>query len=99
MKITEKCLKQSQISYNHGKVVNISIVYELGASGSNVNDPTLKNCLFGAVNLTKNEDIDKYEYSGYGIGFDRRSSFPFPSGGFGENIIIWSRYEFFCSYW
>ena len=50
MKITEKCLKQSQISYNHGKVVNIDIVYELGASGSNVNDPTLKNCLFGAVN-------------------------------------------------
>ena len=50
VKITEKCLMQSQISYNHGKVVNIDIVYELGASGSNVNDPTLKNCLFGAVN-------------------------------------------------
>ena len=44
--------------------------------------------LFGAVTLTKNADIDKYGYSGYGIGFDRRSSFSFPSGGFGQNILI-----------
>ena len=75
VKFTGSCLKQSKISYTHGKVVNIYIVYELGASSSNVNDPTLKNCLFGAVTLTKNTDIDKYKYSGYGIGFDRRSSF------------------------
>ena len=31
---------------------------------------------------------DKYGYSGYGIGFDRRSSFSFPSGGFGQNVLI-----------
>ena len=74
-KIIRSCLKQSRISYTHGKVVNIYIVYELGASSSNVNDPTLKNCLFGAVTLTKNADIEKYKYSGYGIGFDRRSIF------------------------
>ena len=29
------------------------IVYELSASSSNDDDTTLKNCLFGAVNLTK----------------------------------------------
>ena len=29
--------------------------------------PTLVNCLFGAVSLTKNADIDKYKYSDYGI--------------------------------
>ena len=76
VKFTGSCLKQSnKLTYTHGKVVNIYIVYELGASSSNVNDPTLKNCLFGAVTLTKNADIDKYKYSGYGIGFDRRSSF------------------------
>ena len=63
-------------------------VYELGASSSHNNDPTLKNCLFGAVTLTKNADIDKYGYSGYGIGFDRRSSFSFPGGGFGQNVLI-----------
>ena len=32
-------------------------------------------------------DIDKYRYSGYGIGFDRRGSFSFPGGGFGQNVI------------
>ena len=47
----------------------------------------MKNCLFGAVTLTKN-DIDKYRYSAYGIGFDRRSSFSFPGGGFGQSIIV-----------
>ena len=69
------CLKQPKISYTHEKVVNIYIVYELGASTSHDNDSTLKQCLFGAVTLTKNADVDKYKYSGYGIGFDRRSSF------------------------
>ena len=53
----------------------------MGVSGSNTNDPTLKNYLFGAVTLTKNTDIDKYGYSGYGFGFNRRSSFSFPNGG------------------
>ena len=55
---------------------------------SNDNDPTLNNCLFGAVTLTKNADIDKYGYFGYGIGFDRRSSLSFPGGGFGQNVLI-----------
>ena len=38
--------------------------------------------------MTKNADIDKYPYSGYVIGFDRRSSFSFPGGVFGQNVII-----------
>ena len=88
VKFTGSCLKQPKISYTHRKVVNIYIVYELGASSSHNNDPTLKNCLFGAVTLTKNADIDKYGYSGYGIGFDRRSSFSFPGSGFGQNVLI-----------
>ena len=88
VKFIGSCLKQSVISYTHGTTVNIHIVYELGASSSHNNDPTLKNCLFGAVTLTKNVDIDKYGYSGYGIGFDRRSSFSFPGGGLGQNVLI-----------
>ena len=44
---------------------------------------TLKNCLFGAVTLTKSADIEKYGFSGYGIGFDKRGNFSFPGGGFG----------------
>ena len=57
VKFTGSCLKQSNISYNHRTIVNIYIVYELGASSSHNNDPTLKNCLFRAVALTKNADI------------------------------------------
>ena len=55
----------------------------------NISDyPTLENCLFGAVSLTKNADIDKYGYSGYGIGFDRHGSFSFRGTGLGRNAII-----------
>ena len=38
--------------------------------------------------MTKSTDIGKYGYSGYGIGFDRRSSFSFPCNGFGQNLLI-----------
>ena len=89
VKFNGSVLRQSKkLSYTHSNMVNIYIVYELGASTSNNNDTTLKNCLFGAVTLTKNTDISKYRYSGYGIGFDRRSSFSFPYGGFGQNVLI-----------
>ena len=59
------CLKQPKLQYTHGTIVIIYIAYELGASSCNDNDLTLKNCLFGAVTLSKNADIDKYGYSGY----------------------------------
>ena len=88
VKFTKSCLKQSDHVYTHKKVVNIYIVYALEASSSNVSDPTIKNCLFRAVTLTKNAAIEKYKYSGYGIGFDRRSSFSFTGGGFGQNVLI-----------
>ena len=88
VEFTGGCLKQPKILYTHRKIVSMYIVYEFGASGSNNSDPTLKNCLFGAVTLTKNANIDKYGYSGYGIGFDRKSSFSFPGGGFGQNVLI-----------
>ena len=58
------CLKQDIVTFNHKKVVNIYIVYEISKS-INISDyPTLENCLVGAVTLTKNADIDKYGYSG-----------------------------------
>ena len=82
------CLKQPKLQYTHGNIVIIYIAYELGASSCNDNDLTLKNCLFGAVTLSKNADIDKYGYSGYWNEFDRRSTFSFPGGGFGQNVLI-----------
>ena len=51
------------------------------------NYPTLENCFLAAVKLTKNPDIDKYKYFGYGTGFERRGEFSF-SDGFGQNVII-----------
>ena len=47
-------------------------------------DFTLNNCLFGSVKLTKNADLDKYKYRGYGIGFDSRSEFSFTDGSMGK---------------
>ena len=49
--------------------------------------PTLENSLLGTVKLVKNAEIDKYKYSGYGIGFDRHGTFSVPNG-FGKNVII-----------
>ena len=77
LKFTGSCLKQDKITYAHKKRVNISMVCELGACSSYSDDPMRKNRLFGSVTLTKNDDIDKYWYSGYGIRFDKKLSFPF----------------------
>ena len=75
--------------YSHGKIANIYIVYEINKKDNTItSDPTLKNCLFGAVTLTKNVNIDRYVYSGYGIGFDRKRSFLFSSDGYDQNVLI-----------
>ena len=81
-------LKQDKVTFNHGKVVNICTVCEISNSFPVSSYPTLGKCLFGAVSLTKNADIDRYKYSGYGIGFDRHESFSFPGIGLGRNVII-----------
>ena len=60
----------------------------MSASGSNNTGPTFKNCFFGAVTLTKNTDKEKYGYSSYRIRLDRTSSFSFPGGGFGQDVLI-----------
>ena len=80
------CLKQNKVTYNHGKIVNIYIVYEISQNYSISSYPTLETCLFGAVNLAKNAYIDKYKYTEYGVGFDRHGEFSF-GNGLGENRI------------
>ena len=46
--------------------------------------------IFGAIKIanTDNSDTDKWQYSGYGIGFDLTGSFTHPDGGNGKNVII-----------
>ena len=73
--------------FPHGRIVNIYIVYEISSYFSDINYPTVENCLFGSVKLTKNSDIDKYGYFGYGIGFDRNTSFSFGCE-IGKNAIV-----------
>ena len=80
-------LRQNQVPHNHGSVVNIYIVYET-IPHTKTSNIALGNCLFGAVMLTKNADVDKYKYSGYSIGFDSKGSFSHPSGGYGKNFVI-----------
>ena len=86
------CLKQEKITFTYRKRV-IYINYETYFQnywGSSY--PTLlfgiNYTLFGAVKLAKNDDIEKYKYSGYGIGFGSKETFSFPEGGFGKNVII-----------
>ena len=71
----------------HGDIVNIYIVYEITSDYKDINYPTLENCLFGSVKLTKNFDIDKYGYYGYGIGFDRKGSYSI-ANEMDKNVII-----------
>ena len=72
LEVKGSCLKQEKITYDHGKVVNVYIVCETTKNFNNNNYSTIENYLFGAVNLTKNIDIDQHNYSGYRIRFNRR---------------------------
>ena len=54
------CLKQDKATYNHGiTIVNIYIVYKINKNYNSNSYPTLENCLFGAISLTKHVDIDQ----------------------------------------
>ena len=84
---------KDKVIFNHGKIVNIYIVCELiriaNINGNRNSNLTVQNALFGAVSLTKNANVKKYKYSGYGIAFDRASSFSFSGGRNGQNVIIY----------
>ena len=79
--------KQDKISFDHGKVGNIYIVYKINRNMNISSYPTLETCLFGAVKLTKHTDIDQYKYFGYSIGFDRKGFFSIDDK-VGRNVMI-----------
>ena len=88
LKLEGSCLAQTKTTYAHKSIVNIYIVYEIGATTRNSDDPKLTNSLFGAVTLVKNSDFSKIGNTGYGIGFDRGTTFSFRGDGFGYNVLI-----------
>ena len=60
------------------KTLNAYIVYDLDNwRKSALKNFILKSCLFGATNLVKNSDKEKYVYSGYGITFNGNGSWNF----------------------
>ena len=88
MNFNGHCLIKNNISIPK-KVIILHISYTLGPHLRNLNTNfTLGNCLFESVKLTKNSDLDKYKYTGYGIGFDSGSGFLFTDGSFGKIVII-----------
>ena len=46
VKFNGDCLKKEKTSFDHGKVVNIYIVYEINRNVDISSYPTLENCLF-----------------------------------------------------
>ena len=88
VKFSGSCLKLDKITFNHGVyTVSIYIVYDLESSLNNF-DLTLQIFLFRAVKLAKHNDTEKYEYAGYGTGFNSKRTFSHPSGGTGVNVIV-----------
>ena len=58
VKFNGDCLKHEKITLNQVKIVNIYIVHEIERSVNISSYPTLENCLFGAVKLTKHVNVD-----------------------------------------
>ena len=66
-------MQKDKAAFTPKNVANFVIVIELNSWPQDLDsDFTFKKCLFGGVKLAKNVDLDKYSYSGYGIGFDTR---------------------------
>ena len=79
---------------NNNNVINIYYVYELQPMTSSRDDTfTIKNALFGVMEITKNADTSKYKYKGYGICFDERGNFSKGNINNGRNVLIFCVHE------
>ena len=48
---------------------------------------TIRNCLFGATSLVKNNDKEKFVFSGFGIAFDGKVKWSFDNDT-ARNVVI-----------
>ena len=81
-------MKQNELGYSHGKIVNLYIAYELKNRRIDNPDFTVQNGLFGAVKIAKNANTSHYKYNGYGICFDGESEFTIGNIVKGKNVIF-----------
>ena len=77
VKFDGTCLKQEKLMFTHKKLVNMDILYETNLLPFTVGKLTIK------------ADLNKYTYSGCGIGFDADGSFPSSNGSsrFRKNVV------------
>ena len=61
IKFNGSFLNQFPLTILHGGIVNIYLVYEITDNFKASNHPTLENCLFESVKLTKNTEFDLIE--------------------------------------
>ena len=94
VKLTGNYFVQTKVIIpNSDKIVKIYVVYMLDPIISTRNtDFTIQNALVGAVNVTKNADITKNKYEGYGFCFDEAGTF---SKGNINSVNFWSSRMFF----
>ena len=78
--------KQDEVTFNHGRIVNISIVYDL-KSTLNTFNLTFGSSLLGSIKLTKNAYTEKHKYSGYGIRLNATGTFSFSDGSYAHHVI------------
>ena len=82
-------MKQDKVTFTQSNVVNLFIVYELDIFSQDLNsDFSLEGCLFGAIKLTQNSDLDKYSYSEYDIEFYSCLLFSFSIFDWGKNVVL-----------
>ena len=80
--VLSKPIKSTHVIFKGGPIVNIYNVYKTSPK-TIISNFVSKNCLFGAIKITNtiNSDTDKWQCSGYGIGFvDGKND--------GKNVII-----------
>ena len=64
------------------------MVYDLDTWPNNrLRNFTLINCLFGATNIVRNSDKEKWLYSSYGIAFDVKGKWSF-GNDYVRNIVF-----------
>ena len=74
---------------NIENMINIYCVYKIDPIASTRDDTfTIQNALFGAAEITKNDDTSKYNYKGYGICFDEGGTFSKGNINNEQNVLI-----------